>query len=472
MQTSDSPSFTLGPTTQSLKSDAESTSEFITLERKEELMTAQKAAMNMQLDSECFGGVFLESLATEDLSLSKPAKQTILDVRHRVSMSASPRLLRIASTHTATGASCGGGFRPPVNTPVIFWRPPLSPSASIKRSQSFPRHFECWRNPASNSAAKRVNASYPRADASNDEATSIGIPSVVDSGAIAGVKDVGIQTSSFRRFNLRPAMQSVHPHKAVTRHNDRLSEPSFSASDDEEVIDQLSCDCEVDKNHLGKATHFTEHIAAHWEAILSLLGAEEDTDLNPTYMRAARALWAMTHGHRSDPFRDGHLLDESRGVFSSPYFQRYSSTTGSSAIGHSTNNDLRAIAAGSVTMRRIAFTSLCEHHVLPFFGHVSICYIPAEVVLGLSKLVRVVRSLSKMLQMQERLTVDIADTIDSLARPRGVFVQILAKHTCLMARGVEAPGDSCEAVTTCARGLFEHNWEAFRFVQNLVQKKN
>eukprot|EP01055_Gregarina_sp_Pseudo9_P000814 Gregarina_sp_Pseudo_9__813@NODE_151_length_3952_cov_10_591107_g138_i0_p2_GENE_NODE_151_length_3952_cov_10_591107_g138_i0NODE_151_length_3952_cov_10_591107_g138_i0_p2_ORF_typecomplete_len191_score29_16GTP_cyclohydroI/PF01227_22/4_1e33QueF/PF14489_6/9_4e03QueF/PF14489_6/0_19_NODE_151_length_3952_cov_10_591107_g138_i08361408 len=185
--------------------------------------------------------------------------------------------------------------------------------------------------------------------------------------------------------------------------------------------DHLSCDCEIDKKTIHRnPPHFTEHIASHIEAVLTLVGADEASNNASTHRRVARALWAMTHGHRSDPFRDGQLADSDprRGIFASPFEPRTLSTQ---------PVDLHAIASGAVAVRKISFTSLCEHHMLPFFGHASICYIPAEVVLGLSKFCRIVRSLSKMLQIQERFTSDIAGTVESLAEPKGVYVQVVAK---------------------------------------------
>eukprot|EP01057_Protomagalhaensia_wolfi_P001257 Protomagalhaensia_wolfi_Nauph_80__1256@NODE_1741_length_1368_cov_16_440181_g1354_i0_p1_GENE_NODE_1741_length_1368_cov_16_440181_g1354_i0NODE_1741_length_1368_cov_16_440181_g1354_i0_p1_ORF_typecomplete_len220_score3_85GTP_cyclohydroI/PF01227_22/9_4e43QueF/PF14489_6/0_011_NODE_1741_length_1368_cov_16_440181_g1354_i05101169 len=207
--------------------------------------------------------------------------------------------------------------------------------------------------------------------------------------------------------------------------------------------------------------HFTQHIAAHIESILLLLGADEESNLGPTHWRVARSLWALTHGHRSDPFKHAQSCEVApgRGLFESPFSQNPGPNL----------PPIEAVAAGVVAVRRIAFTSLCEHHMLPFFGHVYICYSPRGVVLGLSKLVRLVRGLSKMLQMQERFTVDIAETVVSLTDAKGVYVEVIAKHTCMMARGVEAPGDECDTVTSCCRGIFGESWECLSHVRSLLR---
>lgn len=100
----------------------------------------------------------------------------------------------------------------------------------------------------------------------------------------------------------------------------------------------------------------------------------------------------------------------------------------------------------------ITFSSLCEHHLMPFFGKVAIAYIPNGKVVGLSKLARTVEVFSKRLQIQERLTRQIAEEIMRVLKPKGVFVACEAEHTCMTCRGVKKAGS--KTVTYCALGDF------------------
>jgi len=106
-----------------------------------------------------------------------------------------------------------------------------------------------------------------------------------------------------------------------------------------------------------------------------------------------------------------------------------------------------------VLLRNIPFYSLCEHHLVPFFGKVHIAYIPHKKrLLGISKLARLVDMYSKRLQLQERITKHIADTIMKLAKPLGVLVVIEAEHLCISMRGIKKPGTL--VVTSAVRGIF------------------
>jgi GTP cyclohydrolase I len=108
-----------------------------------------------------------------------------------------------------------------------------------------------------------------------------------------------------------------------------------------------------------------------------------------------------------------------------------------------------------VLVRDIDFFSLCEHHMVPFFGRAHVAYIPNGKVVGLSKIARLVEMFSRRLQVQERLTTQIAETLDQVLDPRGVGVVIEAKHLCMMMRGVEK--QNAYAITSSLRGEFEED---------------
>ena len=109
-----------------------------------------------------------------------------------------------------------------------------------------------------------------------------------------------------------------------------------------------------------------------------------------------------------------------------------------------------------ILLKNVPFQSICEHHLLPFIGKIHISYIPKEGrVTGLSKLVRLIDILSKRLQVQERLTCQIADVIMEKLKPRGVMVVIEADHLCLSMRGVKKPG--IITATSAVRGIFKEN---------------
>ncbi|MBL8733743.1 MAG: GTP cyclohydrolase I FolE [Planctomycetes bacterium] len=105
-----------------------------------------------------------------------------------------------------------------------------------------------------------------------------------------------------------------------------------------------------------------------------------------------------------------------------------------------------------VVVKNIELYSLCEHHLAPFFGKAHVAYIPGKKIVGLSKLARVVDIFARRLQVQERLTMQIAQALDDVLEPRGVGVVIEASHLCMMMRGVEKQNSS--TVTSCLLGLF------------------
>jgi GTP cyclohydrolase I len=122
-----------------------------------------------------------------------------------------------------------------------------------------------------------------------------------------------------------------------------------------------------------------------------------------------------------------------------------------------------------VMVRDIPFASLCEHHMVPFIGRAHVAYIPGEDgrITGLSKLARLVDGYAKRLQVQERMTTEIADAVEDALAPRGVLVVVEAEHLCMSMRGVKKSGTS--TVTSAVRGLFRSDVatraEAMQFVR-------
>ena len=120
-----------------------------------------------------------------------------------------------------------------------------------------------------------------------------------------------------------------------------------------------------------------------------------------------------------------------------------------------------------IIAKDIDFYSTCEHHILPFFGKAYIGYIPDNKIIGLSKLPRLVEIFSRRLQNQERMTKQIADTLNELLKPRGVGVVIKAEHLCMKARGVEK--QNCEISTSSFTGLFIKNLNTRAEFLNLIK---
>ena len=105
-----------------------------------------------------------------------------------------------------------------------------------------------------------------------------------------------------------------------------------------------------------------------------------------------------------------------------------------------------------VLLRDIPFYSICEHHLMPFIGSAHVAYIPSGKVLGVSKLARIVDSFARRLQVQERLTGQIADFLMTSLQPQGVAVVLEASHSCMTIRGIKKPGSVM--VTSALRGIF------------------
>lgn len=120
-----------------------------------------------------------------------------------------------------------------------------------------------------------------------------------------------------------------------------------------------------------------------------------------------------------------------------------------------------------VVVKDIVFYSQCEHHMAPFFGKVHIGYIPSGKIAGLSKFARLVDAITKRLQVQERITSEIADTLDESLAPHGVMVVVEAEHLCMCARGVKKYGS--KTVTSAVRGYFRRDNALRAEFMNLIK---
>jgi len=140
--------------------------------------------------------------------------------------------------------------------------------------------------------------------------------------------------------------------------------------------------------------------------------------------------------------------------------------------------DVRSVLNGAVfdepyedmvIVRDIEFYSLCEHHLLPFFGKAHVAYLPAGRIIGISKLARLVDVFARRLQVQERMTVQIAAALEEALRPQGVGVIVEARHLCMMARGVEK--QNSKVTTSEMRGLFRSDRRTREELLNLLHNE-
>ena len=178
-----------------------------------------------------------------------------------------------------------------------------------------------------------------------------------------------------------------------------------------------------------------EHV---FEGVLRALGEDPARDgLRQTPQRAARSLRYLTSGYGRDP---AALLNGA--LFPVAYDEM-------------------------VIVRDIEVFSLCEHHLLPFFGRCHVAYVPRRRVVGLSKIPRLVDVFARRLQVQERLTTQIAETLMQQLQPQGVGVVIEARHLCMIMRGVEK--QNSVAVTSAMLGCFRRNARTRSEFLNLVR---
>ena len=167
-----------------------------------------------------------------------------------------------------------------------------------------------------------------------------------------------------------------------------------------------------------------DELASHYKQVLTLLGEDPEREgLQKTPMRAAKAMQVLTRGYTQDPHK---VLTDA--LFEEKYNQM-------------------------VIVKDIDFFSMCEHHILPFYGKAHVAYIPNGYITGLSKIARVVDIFSHRLQVQERLTEQIMQCINDTLKPQGVMVVIEAKHMCMQMRGVEKQNSI--TTTSAYSGVFE-----------------
>ena len=167
-----------------------------------------------------------------------------------------------------------------------------------------------------------------------------------------------------------------------------------------------------------------DELASHYKQVLTLLGEDPEREgLEKTPMRVAKAMQVLTRGYTQDPHK---VLTDA--LFEEKY------------------NHM-------VIVKDIDFFSMCEHHMLPFYGKAHVAYIPNGYITGLSKIARVVDIFSHRLQVQERLTEQVMQCINDTLKPQGVMVVIEAKHMCMQMRGVEKQNSI--TTTSAYSGVFE-----------------
>ena len=173
----------------------------------------------------------------------------------------------------------------------------------------------------------------------------------------------------------------------------------------------------------------------------------------PTREEAEAAVRVLLRWAGDDPSREG-LLDTPKRVVKA-YEEVFKGYTQDAEAQLSTVFEEVEGYDDMVLVKDIPFTSHCEHHMVPFVGKAHVAYFPAEGVVGLSKLARVVEVFARRLQTQETMTAQITDTIDNALKPRGIAVLIEAEHMCMSMRGVQKQGAS--TITTRFTGAFRND---------------
>ena len=197
------------------------------------------------------------------------------------------------------------------------------------------------------------------------------------------------------------------------------------------------------------------------------MGKDKKNNLNkPTKEEAIEAVRTLIRWAGDDPLREG-LIDTPKRVVNSyaEFFCGYNQdpkSVLSTTFSETQNYD------EMVVLRNMRLETYCEHHMVPFIGKAHVGYLPSGKVVGLSKIARLVDVYSKRLQIQEKLTSQIADTIEEILKPKGVGVVIEAQHQCMTTRGVHKPGTS--AITSRMLGSFRTNSNTRREFLSIIQR--
>jgi GTP cyclohydrolase I len=181
-------------------------------------------------------------------------------------------------------------------------------------------------------------------------------------------------------------------------------------------------------------------IESHFKEILADLGEDPKREgLLATPHRVAKSLRDLTSGYRVDI--DAMI---NKALFTESYDEM-------------------------VIVRDIAFYSMCEHHMLPFFGRAHVAYLPSKKIIGLSKIPKLVEIFSRRLQVQERLTLQIATTLMTKLKPKGVGVILEARHLCMEMRGAES--QHSPTTTSCMLGVFQKDSRTRKEFLDLVKTR-
>lgn len=178
---------------------------------------------------------------------------------------------------------------------------------------------------------------------------------------------------------------------------------------------------------------------------------------------------ATREGLAETPHRVAMMYEEIFGGYEMNPKEILSKTFDAGKLHDDETEGVDIYANGLVIVKDIPFFSHCEHHMVPFVGKVHIAYVPSERVVGLSKLARLVECFARRLQIQERLTNQIADTINEVLDPEGVMVIVQAEHLCMTMRGVKKPG--AKTITSSVSGVFAYNGNARSEVLSLIGVK-